>query len=109
MIKLAMDRELRDRKLMSRSELDAAVEQSITRTLNTTLRLMGVKFKDNGEIDFEHAHNNNEYVSRLRRGHSQVIKVMINSCLATAAIAFITMVGTSILEHLYKWLPPSIK
>lgn len=100
MIKLAVNHEISNQGLLTREELHDAVEQSINKTLSTTLRLMGVKFKDNGDIDFEHAHDNNEYVTRLRRGHNQVVKILFNSCLATAAIAFITMVGTSIVEHI---------
>lgn len=91
--------ELNKRGYMTKDELQFIVDESITKTLHTTLRLMGVRFKDNGDIDFDHAHDNNEYVTRLRRGHKQVVGIIFNSCLATAVIAFMTILGTSIYEH----------
>lgn len=100
MVRLAINDELNQRGLMTKEQISSIVSESTNQVMMTTFKLMGVRFKDNGEIDFDHAYKNNAYVSRLRRGHAQIVTIIFNSCLATAVIAGITFFGQALLEHI---------
>lgn len=109
MIRLIIHEELDQRGFLSKDQISDIAKTATQHTMNTTFRLMGIKFKDNGEVDFEHAHDNNDYVTRLRRGHNQLTNLIFNSCAATAVLAALTFIGHAILEYLrnyFQAIPP---
>lgn len=105
MVRQALAQELEDRQFLTADQIGHIAAESTKHTLSITLQLMGVKFKDNGEVDFDIARENNDYVTRLRRGSNQAKKLMFNSCLLTAFTTGLVFLGHAVYDRIVNTLP----
>jgi hypothetical protein len=107
LIEKAVGRELDSRHFLSVDQITKIASDSTAQTLSITLKLMGVKYKDNGEIDFETAYQNNDYVTRLRRGSNQIKRLAFNSCFVTALTTGLAFALAALWDKILATIPPT--